>query len=206
MILVSLFLPETLRGLAGGYYNPTPIQWATKQVQPDKNADEQKSRFRRMPDFRDPYSYLLLPDFLLIMLLSGFYVGSQGTFNISMTYLFHDYYNLQEQDIGLCFLPQAIGSVIGAICAGRVLNARFRAVGKRYDDAKSSDEKAAYMNNIPIDLPIYQARLGSVWPNAIAASLLTVLHGWMFEIKTHITVPLIIEFCGQYQCLQELSD
>ncbi|KAI8141507.1 major facilitator superfamily domain-containing protein [Fennellomyces sp. T-0311] len=206
LIHISLLFPETLPPLLGGYYNPTPIQWITNRKQQHQssksNFDIQRNRFKRMPEFRDPYRYLLLPDFLLVMLLSGLYVGAQGTFNISMTYLFHDYYNLQEQDIGLCFLPQTIGSIIGAICAGRVLNARFRKAGKKFDELNNNtDEKTAYTNKLPLDFPLHRVRLGSVWPNAIAAPLLTALHGWVFEIKAHLAVPLVIEFCVSFNIM-----
>ncbi|KAI8139330.1 major facilitator superfamily domain-containing protein [Fennellomyces sp. T-0311] len=203
LICIIILLPETLRSLAGGLYNPTLIQWTKRLIQSDSNEIEKgvtsvrhaeaRNRYRRRPDFREPYRYLLLPDFFLIMLLTAIYFSVQGCFMISTPYLYQGYYNLNVQSIGLCFLPQAIGSIFGSICGAHCQNYAFRKAAEKYD-GDDTDKKTGKSNTLPLDFPIYQTRLASVWPNAIAAQILTALLGWLFMVKTHIAVPLTIQF------------
>ncbi|KAI8139332.1 major facilitator superfamily domain-containing protein, partial [Fennellomyces sp. T-0311] len=203
MLCIIIFLPETLRGLVGGFYNPTPIQW-TKRLLRSRNKDmekgdasaphtEAKSRYRKKPDFSEPYRFMLLPDFFLIMLLTAIYFTLQNCFTISTLYLFQGYYQLDVQAVGLCYLPQAIGSIVGSIGGAHYQNYAFRKAAEKYD-GDNTEKQTGKTNKIPLDFPIYRTRLMSVWPNAIVSQILTALLGWMFVIKTHIAVPLVIYF------------
>ncbi|KAI8141497.1 major facilitator superfamily domain-containing protein [Fennellomyces sp. T-0311] len=216
---IILLFPETLRNLAGGYYNPTPLQWirhkwqksqcAKSSSDPESNSvicnpphsDESKSvmeaktRFTRIPRFREPYSYLLLPDFLLTMIISGLYFGVQCCFLINIPYVFADYYHLNIQEIGLCYLAQTGGSIVGGITVGHYLNYVFRKASTEYDTAKGNEKKSSDLYKVPLDFPIYRVRLGCIWPQAIVAQAVTILYGWSFVANMHIAIPLIIQFC-----------
>ncbi|KAI9249215.1 major facilitator superfamily domain-containing protein [Phascolomyces articulosus] len=201
-IMISFFLPETLRSLVGGYYNPTPFQWIKRRREQQKKQSPTiavKTRFRRFPDFSEPYRYLRMPDFALIMLIEGLYFGSQGCFMIHMPYLFRDYYLLDEQQIGLCYLALTGGAIFGGLGAGQYLNYVFQRMAKKYDQGHSNKSKKNF--------PIYQARLKAVWPNAIVAQAVTIAYGWSFTLNTHIAVPLIIQFIVSFnvQCMNSAT-
>ena len=218
--MISLFLPETLRTLVGGYYNPTPFQWIKRRQEQRKNGSDLevasrtstvenssiiavKTRFRRIPDFRESYRYLRMPDFALIMLIEGLYFGSQGCFMIHMPYLFRDYYHLDEQKIGLCYLALTGGAIVGGLGAGQYLNYVFQRMAKTYDRNNENDKKkqksTGQTNKLPLDFPIYRARLQAVWPNAIVAQAVTIVYGWSFTLNTNIAVPLVIQFIGNFR-------
>ncbi|KAI7851323.1 major facilitator superfamily domain-containing protein [Circinella umbellata] len=227
-IMISLFLPETLRTLVGGYYNPTPLQWFKRKQDQKKNRSDLeiasqtptvenssimaiKTRFRRIPDFRESYRYLRMPDFALIMLIEGLYFGSQGCFMIHMPYLFRDYYHLDEQKIGLCYLALTGGAVVGGLGAGQYLNYVFQRMAKKYDcdnaNNKKKQKSTGQNNKIPLDFPIYHARLQAVWSNAIVAQAVTIAYGWSFTLNTNIAVPLVIQFIVSFnvQCMNSAT-
>ena len=210
LIIVTLFLPETLPYLAGGYYNPTPIQWIKQQRQkrrdgklaplPNQNNEIAESRFKRIPDFREPYRFLLMPDFLLVMLIEGFYFGVQGCYMINTPYLYRDHYNLNVEQIGLTYLAQTSGSVVAGLTSGHYLSYCFRKIAKAYDGDDFDKKPTGHSNKLPLDFPIYRARLKSVWHNAILAQLVTIAYGWSFVYNAPLAVPMIIQFICQYSC------
>ncbi|KAI8144472.1 major facilitator superfamily domain-containing protein [Fennellomyces sp. T-0311] len=204
LIIVTIFLPETLPYLAGGYYNPTPIQWFKQQRQkckhgeigdlPNQHNEMAKTRFKRIPDFREPYRFLLMPDFLLVMLIEGLYFGVQGCYMINTPYLYRDHYNLNVEQIGLTYLAQTSGSVIAGLTSGHYLSYCFRKIARKYDGEDHEKKATGYSNKLPLDFPIYRARLKSVWHNAILAQLVTIAYGWCFVYNTHLAVPMILQF------------
>ncbi|KAI9493681.1 major facilitator superfamily domain-containing protein [Zychaea mexicana] len=234
-IMIALFIPETLHTLAGGYYNPTPLQWIKRQGQKrsqtkqlehnsevvdsaatskkemkiswDSERDTAaKSRFMRKPDFRASYRYIRMPDFFLVMLNEGLYFAAQACYMINLPYLLEDYYNLDVQQIGLCYLAQTLGTVAGGLGAGQYLNYMFRRTAANYDGS-DKEKNTGRTNKLPLDFPIYKARLQSVWPNAIAAQITTLVYGWCFYLRTPLAIPLLIQFIVAFnvQCMNSAT-
>ena len=98
-----------------------------------------------------------------------------------MSTLFSQTYGLTEIQIGLTFLANGFGCIIGSLTTGRFLDFEYRRFQRRYEDR-------------PADFPLEQARLRTVWlwGGVEAASLL--VFGWSLRYHVHMSVPIIATF------------
>ncbi|KAI9479597.1 major facilitator superfamily domain-containing protein [Zychaea mexicana] len=213
-LIVVMFLPETLPALAGRGYNPTPLQWIQSKMSnkhhyhaielvstsittfsaedpDDAVAVATTNRFRKVPSFHVPFHNLLEPDILVAMLISASYFGAKSCYLVNMSYLFRSYYHLNVQNTSLCFLAQSIGTVASGFIVSPFLNRTFPE-----RDNGSSMKKCNKVNgrNLPVDFPIYRARLLYIWYHAISAQILTAIHGWIFLLNAPVAVPLVLQF------------
>lgn len=98
-------------------------------------------------------------------------------------------YSFNDLQVGLCYMPYAVGSVIGSILSGRLLNWNYarvaRSIGVTPDKKKGEDLRK---------FPIERARLDLMWPSTFVAIATTIIWGWVVTAKTNLAVPLIVLF------------
>ncbi|KAI7860461.1 major facilitator superfamily domain-containing protein [Circinella umbellata] len=200
-IITIIYLPETIDTLIGGYYNLSLLQYIQKQKSNNNdnhdmggNNTKQLWMKKTVSDFKTPYRYFMFPDFVLIMLISGIHFGLIICYMVHLSYLFQDYYQMNVQNVGLCFLVLGIGDIIGAICGAHYQDFVFHKVIKAYSSKMNEAVVFDTNKSLPIDFPIYKARLFYIWPCSIVIQLGTLVFGWLFIMKTHLAIPLIILF------------
>jgi predicted MFS family arabinose efflux permease len=98
-----------------------------------------------------------------------------------MSTLFKKTYHLSDLSIGLTFLGNGGGSIIGTLVAGKVLD---------YDYAKV---KNSYTGAVE-DFPLERARLRTVWFYSGLQCASVLVFGWTLHYKIHISVPIICTF------------
>ncbi|KAK9381437.1 major facilitator superfamily domain-containing protein [Kockiozyma suomiensis] len=113
-------------------------------------------------------------------------------------------YNLNTLQIGLCFLPYGVGSSIGSVASGKILNQEFarfaKAAGYGADGGRSVRQNP--------DFPIEKARLRMGFPMIIVSAVLTVAFGWTFRVNVSYAAPVTILFflglsiVGFFTCVQ----
>ncbi|KAI7900386.1 major facilitator superfamily domain-containing protein [Cokeromyces recurvatus] len=212
-IVIFLFLPETLRSLVNngsGYANPTPYQWWQRRKAAKKekestptaviadddscstiiheNKGNQKSRFLQIPNVTQPFLYLLEKDIAVALIYNAIHYATYYCYLTSTPSQFVLIYNMSEIQIGLCFLCQGVGCVLGSFVEGRLLNRDFRII------AKQSGFENTTRGKLPIDFPIFKARLRSVWINAGLIQVITLFYGWMLYIRAPLAVILVLQF------------
>ncbi|GAN01601.1 MFS general substrate transporter [Mucor ambiguus] len=193
VIFVSLFVPETLRSLVGngsGYANPTPSQWLARRrgrLDEEKIAQIKIANGPRRPmNFLAPFIYLTEPDVAITLIFSGFLYCSMYTFMTSTTNQFTIHYNLNELQIGLCFLCQGSGSIIGSFVKGKLLDRDFRRL----------KEKTVRENpdNPDIEISFYKARLGGAYMSLFFVDALPIAYGWAMYYNAPLPVALVLQF------------
>ncbi|KAI8091104.1 major facilitator superfamily domain-containing protein [Gilbertella persicaria] len=184
IVLVSLFVPETLRALVGngsGYANPTPFQFiARRQGKLDKEkiqAEKQARGPRPRMNFFSPFLYLLEPDVFLSLIFSGFIYMSMYCFMTSTTKQFSMRYGLSELEIGFCYLCMGAGTIIGGFIKGKLLDRDFRKTAKETE----------HMSH-------YKARLRSCWISLFFSDALPIVYGWCLQVNAPLAVPLVLQF------------
>ncbi|KAI9261471.1 major facilitator superfamily domain-containing protein [Phascolomyces articulosus] len=199
---ICFFVPETLRSLvgngSGGYANPTPQQWLRKHF--SKNPPPQPPAAKKDPSARlSQIPYMLLeqilflrhPDVFLIMIINGSYMMITFALQTTISTHFPSIYHLNTLHVGLCYLPNAVGSIVGSFIIGKLLNRDFRTIAEKQGMTKDQVKK---FGKLPDDFPIYQARLRSSWFHIILCQIVTVVYGWSLYAKIHIAVPLVMQF------------
>ncbi|CAO3600172.1 unnamed protein product [Absidia cylindrospora] len=209
LILVLLFVPETLRSLVGngsGYANPTPSQWIKHRKQKHETSKLNstpgsistnetaitKSRFLQCPDFSAPFTYLLQIDVLVCLIFAGLFYSCYYCYLVSATSLFSQHYGLTTIQIGLCFIPSGVGCVFGSFVAGKVMDKSFRLALNRYK--KDHPGVPIDRARIPLDFPIYHARLRTTWPLFVLGQCITLAYGWTIRYNVSLAVPIIFQF------------
>lgn len=203
LILLFLFVPETLRSLVGngsGYANPTPSQWFYRHKSPSSppplpQEPRTRSRFLQCPNFLASFVYLLQMDVLVTLVYGGLLYSCHYAYLVSATRLLNDHYGLTTIQIGLCFIPQGVGSVLGSHIVGKLLNWSFGKAVQRYEE----NHQAAIVDRtqIPLDFPIYRTRLRIIGPCFLVAQCITVGYGWLFHVNAPLVIPIIFQFISK---------
>ncbi|KAI9487739.1 MAG: major facilitator superfamily domain-containing protein [Benjaminiella poitrasii] len=206
-IVIFFLLPETLRSLVNngsGYANPTPYQWWKHRKMAkgnDQTTDDDdsstihengkqkgKNRFLQVPNVTQPFLYLLQPDVAIALVYNAIHYATYYCYLTSTTSQFVLIYNMNEIQIGLCFLCQGVGCILGSFVEGKMLDRDFKII------AKQAGYENATRAKLPADFPIFKARLRSMWINAGLIQIVTLFYGWMLYIRAHLAVILVLQF------------
>ncbi|KAI9369765.1 major facilitator superfamily domain-containing protein [Aspergillus egyptiacus] len=219
LLSIALFLPETSRFIVGNgsrevsaLYRPifrydrakhdtTAITSAT--ITPsDSNmqgAEQEGRRTAATPrKFRIPNPLSMLKiladrNTLLITLIYGVYYMNFSCLQASLSTLVIDIYGFSELKAGLVYLPFGVGSCIGAYCSGKVMNRDYRLTARAHNfviDSTHGDDLAVF--------PIEKARFRSIWYWICATGISTGGYGWALEGRSHISIPLILQFIAGF--------
>ncbi|KAF7724883.1 hypothetical protein EC973_000596 [Apophysomyces ossiformis] len=199
-IAVLFFVPETLRSLVGngsGYANPTPSQWIKRRLNssqyPTSAATGQPNRFLQPPNVTRPFRYFLQLDLTLALLYNALHYTIFYCYLTSTPELFQSKYSLSELQVGLCFLCQGVGCVLGSIAEGKILDRDFRITAE-----ESGIEHKKGAGQVPLEFPIYKARLRTLWIGAGLMQIVTLIYGWCIQINAPLAVALVLQFLAGY--------
>lgn len=98
-------------------------------------------------------------------------------------------YSFNDLQVGLCFIPFSVGSVVGSLVMGKALNWNYARVARSIGvspDRKRGDD----LRNFPIE----RARLDLVWPSTFLAVGMIVAWGWVVTAGTSLAAPLVVLF------------
>lgn len=149
---------------------------------------KQEAGPRRPMKFLQPFIFLTEPDLFLALFFNGTLFMSFYFFLVSTTKQFSIRYNLTELQIGLCFLCQGVGTILGSFVKGRLLDREYKSYSKRLKEEISEN---------PQEMSYYSARLKSCWISLIFADSMPIVYGWCMYINAPLPVPLVIQFLGK---------
>ncbi|TGJ78361.1 hypothetical protein E0Z10_g10402 [Xylaria hypoxylon] len=197
LILLIIFLPETLRSAVsnGGtrpssliarfpltiYQNTTKVKFNLQAAQVAK-----ASRIDLIGPFRILFSKQAAP---IIVFLATYYAVWQMTIT-AMSTLFQSNYGLTETETGLTYIANGVGSIIGTLITGKILDADYRRV-------KDKHESQARQDGSPnATFPIEKARLRIVPIFAGLQCASVLVFGWTIQYsqRVHIAIPIITTF------------
>ncbi|KAI8316358.1 Itaconate transport protein [Colletotrichum sp. SAR11_240] len=209
LAVIITFLPETMRSIAGngsirldGMYRPL-----ARYIRGDPEYVEQgsvKSSPRKKVTFMtfvEPLRLLIQKDILINLVFGGIIYAIWSMVTSSTTGLFKESFGLNELQIGLCYLPNGLGTIVGSTIVGKLMNKDFAAAEAAYKSARNEQSKKKLSSkDVPADFPIERARLQRLpWAVVIfvittagygfsmAYPSITSLGGW-------IAVPLVLQF------------
>ncbi|KOS20404.1 Quinidine resistance protein 1 [Escovopsis weberi] len=226
--LVAL-LPETLRSIvANGSRTPgSPVlryplvvyQRLTKVRQPAQEGCSPPPDRKKKVDVTGPIRILVsrgAPPMILFMAVH-YAVWQMGI--TAMSTLFEDRYGLGETQIGLTFIANGAGSIIGTFLTGRFLDMDYRRFKARHEAQRqlaraggpaettttsTSGEATASKNTVQggddddddDSFPIKRARLRLAPVFSVLQCLFVILFGWaiQYHAKISIAVPIICTF------------
>ncbi|KAI0431432.1 major facilitator superfamily domain-containing protein [Xylaria sp. FL1042] len=197
LILLIILLPETLRSLvSNGSVRPSSLiarfpltiyQRTTKvKFNPQAAPVAKTTRIDLIGPFRILFSKQAAP---IIVFLGIYYAVWQMTIT-AMSTLFKSNYGLSETQIGLTYIANGAGSIIGTLITGKILDADFRRVKAKHESQTCQDD----VDNATFPIEKARLRLVPIFAGLQCASVL--LFGWttQYSHRVHIAVPIIATF------------
>ncbi|KAJ6784765.1 hypothetical protein PWT90_05725 [Aphanocladium album] len=202
LLALIAFLPETLRSLvANGSVAPQgrrswfarfplDVYQKTSRVEWDRDAPPPELPPPKKIDVLGPLRILgskfATP---IIVFLAICYTVWQMSIT-AMSSLFKDRYGLSELHIGLTFIANGVGCMLGTLVTGKILDADYRRV-KAKICASGSDETEEDQS-----FPIEKARLRLLPVFSLLQCLAILLFGWTIQYphKVPIAIPIISTF------------
>ncbi|OKL60919.1 hypothetical protein UA08_03184 [Talaromyces atroroseus] len=196
LITMLVLLPETLRLLVANgsripdvmakypliiYQKLTKVVWDPKVVPPQAP--------KKRIDLTGPFRILVSKHSAPIIVFLAIYYAVWQMSITAMSSLFEQKYGLSEIQIGLTFIANGVGSMVGTLITGRLLDLDYHKVKAAFEaqvDPEGSNN--ALGEN---DFPLEKARLRLVPIFACLQCLSLILFGWTIQYTVHISVPII---------------
>lgn len=181
LVCVALFLPETLRSIAGNGSIPVPRRLRALVPIVGRKANSQafdKESSRAQPKTSiNPFVLFTYPDVIVLLTFTGIVYAVNYTITATISSAFAKIYpSLSQTVLGLCYLPVGAGMIIGSTLTGKLLDYEYARIKERTGDK----------------FTIEHARL-RIMPFYLGLFVLCVLGwGWTIETRAHIAVPLVL--------------
>ena len=179
-------------------YQKTPkIKWDPEAVPTEPAA-------RKHVDVTGPFRILFsMHAAPIIVFLSIYYAVWQMSIT-AMSTLFKDRYGLGETQIGLTFIANGAGSMIGTLVTGKFLDMDYRRVKAKHEsqptqptDLETGNDLSSHSTTDPKDnFPLEKARLRLVPVFSLLQCMSIILFGWTIQYPdhVHIAVPIVSTF------------
>ncbi|OAA75714.1 Major facilitator superfamily domain, general substrate transporter [Akanthomyces lecanii RCEF 1005] len=212
LLLLAAVLPETLRSLVanascapqgnwlarfplGVYQKKTRVEWdrgALPPVLPPQKKIDVLGPLRILGSkFATP----------IVVFLAIYYTVWQMSIT-AMSSLFKDRYGLSELQIGLTFIVNGVGCVVGTLVTGKILDADYRRVKAKLPTTTSDSA-----NDDETSFPIEKARLRLIPFFSLMQCLSILLFGWTIQYphSLPIAIPIISTFVTGWAAISTQS-
>lgn len=184
LLILVICLPETLRALVGdGSILPPRVSRAPldRVMAPPRRELEDKTTKPLKLDIVAPLRILFYPEVFVTLLFLSLHYATWQMALTAQSSLFSSTYGIGDLDIGLTFLSNGFGCMLGTLTTGKILDYDYRRSKTRY-------------TGDPIDFPLEHARLRTVWLWSPLQWFAVLLFGWTLDRGLHISAPIIASF------------
>ncbi|KAK3710066.1 hypothetical protein LTR37_010497 [Vermiconidia calcicola] len=203
LVIFLFFFPETCRSVVGNGSIPARginqsvlgyLQQRRHAHSADPMHDDQSFVLRKKQKFSFPNPLLTLKilgekESCLILLYNGFFFTGMMVVVASVPELFQEVYDLNELEIGLCYISLGMGSFVSALTMGHVVDWNFRRHARRLGLVIRKGKQ----QNLD-DFPIEVVRFQVVLPGHVVGTLAIIVYGWTIKFGTHIAGPEVALF------------
>ncbi|KAL2073082.1 hypothetical protein VTL71DRAFT_10406 [Oculimacula yallundae] len=199
LVVLTVVLPETLRAMVGNGSRPVKglsnsllsyMQRRRHPLSPEEIAELERCKSsasgsrtsKKLPvDILGPIKIICSIEVTFaILFISICYTVWQMTITIMST-LFARTYHLSELHIGLTFIGNGVGCIIGTLTTGKFLDFDYRRFKTSF-------------RGLPEDFPLEKARLRTLYFWSALQMGSCLVFGWTLEKGVHIAVPIICTF------------
>ena len=197
VVLIAL-LPETLRasvGNGGRVPDSLMARYPLSAYQRLTNAKFDRQHGNPQPalpptrlDILGPLRILTTKHACPIILFLAIYYAVWQMSITAMSTLFASRYNLSQTHIGLTFLANGVGSILGTLSTGKLLDKDYKRLKRVFEAQRGSASQHAF--------PLEKARLRFVPLLSAIQCASILLFGWTiaYPARVHIAVPIVSTF------------
>lgn len=201
LVILIVLLPETLRALVGNggrdtqtlgpfaryplrlYQKYSKVRW-TPTAALTSGGNSNRKKIDVLAPLRILISKQAGP---VVVFLAIYYAGWQLCIT-AMSTLFQSEYGLSETHIGLTFISNGVGSIVGTLVAGKLLDMDYR----RVKEAARGGGEGEGSATDSVSLEKARLRLLPIFAALQCGSLL--MFGWTIDCHVHIAAPIVSTF------------
>lgn len=209
LVALILTLPETLRSIVGnGGASPSSLaaryplnlyQKLTKVKFTRKAQPVQASKKAKI-DIVGPIRILFSKQATSLILFLAIYYAVWQMSITAMSVLFEQRYGLSETQIGLTFIANGVGSIVGTLITGKILDIDYRRIRVKYEatlcesGSERGSDQSSQTQYDDDNFPLESARLRLLPILAFIQCASIITFGWTIQYRVHIAVPIITTF------------
>ncbi|KAI1848809.1 hypothetical protein JX266_005237 [Neoarthrinium moseri] len=210
LLVMVVLLPETLRSIVGNGSRtpsnaiaryPLVVYQHYSSTKMSLDADRTIIGSRKRIDVTGPFRILLNKTAAPIVVFLAIHYAVWQMSITAMSSLFTDRYGLTETQVGLTFIANGVGSMVGTLVTGRILDVDYRRVKAKHEGQSTPRPTSNPQDNDPERLPVKafpleKARLRLVPVFSVLQCLSILLFGWSIQYprSVHIAVPIVSTF------------
>ncbi|KAK3328787.1 major facilitator superfamily domain-containing protein [Apodospora peruviana] len=210
LIVILLFLPETLRRVAGngtipltGIYRPVVCRQFRRHWSSDHDTLIERPPKITFSTIFGPFRFLFEKDVFVTLFYGAIVYTVWSMITSSTTALFQPRFGLGNLQVGLIFLPNGAGCVLGSEVTGKLLDRDYKIIESQYRATHRLPADVPIDRKKLADFPVSRARLRSSWYLIILFVL--AVGGYGFSIASPLlasrpgmALPLILQFVIAY--------
>jgi MFS family permease len=194
LVVMIVILPETLRSMVGNGSKPAKglSMSLLAYIQLKRHPDTRPNRLERTTssssgskrlsvDVLGPIKIICSIEVTLIIIFMSVYYTVWQMVIASLSTLFKRTYHLSELQIGLTFLGNGLGCIVGTLTTGKFLDFDYRRFKSKFTGEAE-------------DFPLENARLRTIWVWAPLQIASVLVFGWTLQYNIHLSVPIICTF------------
>ncbi|MCJ1297309.1 hypothetical protein MMC08_000095 [Hypocenomyce scalaris] len=203
LIIYVPFVPETARNIVdNGSIRPprlnaslTNSHWRKSHnldSQTDDSPSPQPKKLHRklpIPNIWAAILIILEKDVGILMFFMSLFVMVSYCVLVPLQEVMRIQYHFNDLQVGLCYIPYSIGSIVGSVVVGKSLNWNYARVAKSIRmsvDRKVGEDLRKF--------PIERARLDLMWPWIGLAVAMIIAWGWVVDSGVNLAAPLVVLF------------
>ncbi|KAG9248770.1 putative MFS transporter [Calycina marina] len=201
-VIIFFFLPETCRKVVGNgsvappLWNTSVLSYMHQRRQRKAGVESNygaRDEFKRKASLISSFYILFDKESGSVLLYAGVFFTGFYMVQTGLPGTLQNHYGYSSIQIGLCYIPAGVGSMLASFLMGRLLDVNFRRHAKKIG-MEISNSKQQDLRNFPIE----RARLEMVLPLAYGAGGTVIAFGWLLEKQVFIAAPLIFLFMSTF--------
>ncbi|KAG9233736.1 major facilitator superfamily domain-containing protein [Amylocarpus encephaloides] len=203
LLLLVVVLPETLRSIAGngtiklGGINRPLIYIFKPPVEAIYTKEHGPTKKVTLRSVLAPLKFLLEKDVFITLFYGSIVFMVWSMVAASTTPLFQEPFGLNDLQVGLVFLPNGAGCVVGSYLTGYLMDSDYKAVEREYLLSKGLPLSTTLNEKELADFPIERSRMRNMWWHVLIFVVTVAAYGYSLNLRT-LFVPLILQFCISY--------
>ncbi|KAL2013539.1 hypothetical protein VTN00DRAFT_1064 [Thermoascus crustaceus] len=209
LMTIIFFLPETLRTIAGdgtvrltGIHEPV-IYMINGQPGAKDSHPEVRKRSVSLSIIFSPLRFLTEKDVFITLFFGSIVYTVWSMVTSSTTALFQETYGMNDLEVGLTFLSNGTGCMAGSFLTGRLMDFNHRKTEKEYSVQHGYPTSQRINSKSHPDFPIEYARMRNTWWIIALNVASTAAYG--FSLRTHMAVPIILQFMTAFTATSVFS-